>query len=419
MENYDNIEMNASLMCISEMLERELEKDHYRSIFHGSNNCSLRLNWYSGVASRASSQGTISSRSSLKRKTSQKSVISETDEVPPKKISVDNDKNASAKQKKRRGIVSSESEDGEDTDYSIHDTSHSEHKKPKQTEISVRYSESKSKTDDVKSIPKVKLSIGRESRPTITTKVSSSITIKQELQTEVVEAPAELPRVKIESGKNPVSVSSRSGPSVTSTEPNKSASKPRSQGGVESSSQSKMMAIIRKLLADPANELFRDPVPRSCEDYYLLVENPICLRDIRRKVEGNRYRSVQGFRRDLMLIVTNCIYYNMLMNADQISNRHQAYSLHRTILDGLRDILEERCTSEQLYALAGVYSGIIEKVYGIEVNGIQLIRYFAIDNKQLTDYDHYVKRAILLRSILVCCLFVYVHRIDTRHEFRI
>ena len=103
-----------------------------------------------------------------------------------------------------------------------------------------------------------------------------------------------------------------------------------------------------------------------------------------------------------MLIVTNCIYYNMLMNVDQISNRHQAYSLHRTILDELRDLLEERCTSEQLYSLAGVYSGVIEKVYGIEVNGIQLIRYFAIDNKQLTDYDHYVKRAILLRSILVC-----------------
>lgn len=381
-----------------------MRKDRYRSIFHGSNNCSLRLNWYSGLSSRLGVQGTISGRSSLKRKTSLKAGTSETDEVPPKKMSIDNGKSSSVKQKKRRGIVSSESEDAEDADYTLYDTTQSELKKSKQPEVTIRFSEPKSKTEEVKVISKMKLSTARDNRSNVSTKASSASTpnmIAPELQSEVVEVPTELPTVKTEPRKNSVSTP-RSETSAALDEPIKSAPKPRSQGGVEKSAQGKMLEIIRRLLADPANELFRDPVPRSCEDYYLLIENPICLRDIRRKVEGNRYRSVQGFRRDLMLIVTNCIYYNMLMNVDQISNRHQAYSLHRTILDELRDLLEERCTSEQLYSLAGVYSGVIEKVYGIEVNGIQLIRYFAIDNKQLTDYDHYVKRAILLRSILVC-----------------
>ena len=56
--------------------------------------------------------------------------------------------------------------------------------------------------------------------------------------------------------------------------------------------------------------------------------------------------------RDLLLIVTNCVYYNMLMNSDQISNRKQAYALHMTILDNLRDLTGEQCSRDQLHSLA-------------------------------------------------------------------
>lgn len=404
MENSENIEMNTSLMCISEMLEREVEKDRYRSFFHGANNCSLRLNWYSGVPSHVSTQGSVPNKPSIKRKVSLKTILSETDDLPPKKASIDNGKNTTHKSSKRRGIVSSESEDADDADYTLSNSAQPESKKPKRPEVRVRVSESKPKSEEVKPIIKVKSSATGEIRPKVSVKVSFSnplTAVTPELQSEVVERSAESPKVKAVSHEDNLSVSGSDATSVVWSEPTETAPRPRSQGGVETSVREKMLEIVRKLLADPANELFRDPVPRSCEDYYLLVENPICLRDIWRKVDGNRYKSVQGFRRDLILVVTNCIYYNMLMNVDQISNRHQAYTLHRTILDKLRDLLEERCTAEQLQSLAGVYSGIIEKVYGIEVNGIQLIRYFAIDNKQLTDYDRYVKKAILLRSILV------------------
>lgn len=220
-------------------------------------------------------------------------------------MSIDNGKSSSVKQKKRRGIVSSESEDAEDADYTLYDTTQSELKKSKQPEVTIRFSEPKSKTEEVKVISKMKLSTARDNRSNVSTKASSASTpnmIAPELQSEVVEVPTELPTVKTEPRKNSVSTP-RSETSAALDEPIKSAPKPRSQGGVEKSAQGKMLEIIRRLLADPANELFRDPVPRSCEDYYLLIENPICLRDIRRKVEGNRYRSVQEFRRDLMLIV--------------------------------------------------------------------------------------------------------------------
>ena len=91
----------------------------------------------------------------------------------------------------------------------------------------------------------------------------------------------------------------------------------------------------------------------------------------------------------------------MLMNSDQISNRKQAYALHMTILDSLRDLTGEQCSRDQLHSLATVYHSIIEKVYSIESKNVQLIRDFAIDNKRLIDYDRYVKKAILLRTILV------------------
>ena len=62
---------------------------------------------------------------------------------------------------------------------------------------------------------------------------------------------------------------------------------------------------------------------------------------------------------------------------------------------------EASVDAEDLVELSRVMFDIIERVYKVRENNFQLIRYFAVDPKQLPDYDKYVKKPILLRSILV------------------
>lgn len=405
-ENEGNVELNASITCVAEMLEREIEKDRYRSFFHGNNNCSLRLNWYSGTVSHGAPISSPTSSGTLKRKMSVKAIVSGEEESASKRVATLEEKTLpSERHGKRRNAVLTDSEDGNDAEYMVSESSSSESKKPKKPEIKVRISDSRTKSEP-KPVIKVKSSVA-ELQPKVSLKVSfSSPVATPDIGSEVVSTPEATPNThasveKSHSAEENLSVSGSETASVNWQETPEKVPKSRVQGAVEPAVRAKMADITQRLLSDPANELFLDPVPRVCEDYYLLIENPICLRDIRRKVDGSRYKSVQGFRRDLLLIVTNCVYYNMLMNTDQISNRKQAYALHMTILDSLRDLTGEQCSRDQLHSLATVYHTIIEKVYSIENKNVQLIRYFAIDNKRLIDYDRYVKKAILLRTILV------------------
>ena len=66
----DDLDLNTSLTLISEMLEREIEKEKYRSFFHSWNNCSLHQHWYSGP------NNALVARQSLKRKRSIKATVS-------------------------------------------------------------------------------------------------------------------------------------------------------------------------------------------------------------------------------------------------------------------------------------------------------------------------------------------------------
>ena len=66
----DDLDLNTSLTLISEMLEREIEKEKYRSFFHSWNNCSLHQHWYSGP------NNALVARHSLMRKRSIKATVS-------------------------------------------------------------------------------------------------------------------------------------------------------------------------------------------------------------------------------------------------------------------------------------------------------------------------------------------------------
>ena len=176
--------------------------------------------------------------------------------------------------------------------------------------------------------------------------------------------------------------------------------KPSSQP-VDKEISAELLSIVQTLIRNPQFELFRDPVPAECVEYHQVISNPICLADIYNKVKGNRYKTIQSFRGDLFLVISNCVYYNMLMSPEQSANRRQAFSLHQEVVTMLHQLVEEPYTADQLVALAKTFHKLIEKVYGIYLDEIQPIRYFVVDHKQLTDYDRYVKKPIHLRTMIV------------------
>ena len=101
----DNLDLSTSLSLVSELLEREIEKDKYRSYFHSWNNCSLHQHWYTGASS------SLVAKQSIKRKKSIKVTVSSADsEKPPKKVSVKTEDEDLPKRTIRRTAVISDSE---------------------------------------------------------------------------------------------------------------------------------------------------------------------------------------------------------------------------------------------------------------------------------------------------------------------
>ena len=140
----------------------------------------------------------------------------------------------------------------------------------------------------------------------------------------------------------------------------------------------------------------------------MLIKKPLCLRDIERNLKNDKYKSFSQFMHDLRLIVLNCIYYNMLNNEDQTSNRRQAYLLHREFftLSPNPDEKLDSTIQANLRAVEKVFFDLIESIYAIQRDNYQLIRYFALDTHTLLNYDRYIKKPINLSSILVgpdCC----------------
>ena len=341
----------TGITLLGELLEREIEKEKFKPFFHGNIHCSIRTNWYSGLQSHSQASSLQASRSSLKRKRSVNTTVSES---APKSVTHSASEKPSGSKKAivRRGIISSDSDDSDkDDDFSV--SSVHETKKRKSSE-----------TDEHKPATKAKSS---ESRSTISVKLS---------------------------------LHPRDSSHERSSRP--PAAKPRSVSTSDQSLKDVLLLHLDRLMKNPKYNLFVDPVPRSCEDYYDIIQTPICLNHIRSKLQDYYYRSVGRFKKDMMLLVGNCVYYNMLLTPEQTENRKLAYELHRDLLRILqsRDVNPRGGQVDELLSLERVYTDILEKVYSVRKGEYQLILYFAVDNSRLKDYNHYVKNIINLRQII-------------------
>ena len=351
--NPDNIEVMAEVTFLGELLEREIERDKYRPFLRSVAKCSIRSNWYSGIKPVLQSSSHQPSRPNPKRV---QSTGSSTVEPSAKRITTPSVDKSSGPKKSvpHRAIIHSDNEDSDDKDDDYNVPSVQESKKHRSMD-----------TDDHKLSIKSKPST--DSHPTIHMRLSL-----------------------------PSKSSSERPPKVASSV------KIRSISSSEQSLKDALQHHLDILIKEPKYNLFVDPVPRECEDYYMIIQSPICLRDIQLKLQENEYRSVSRFKKDMLLLIGNCVYYNMLLTSAQTDNRKQAYELHRDLLRILNSKeVSQRCEKlDDLLSLEKVYTEIIERVYSVRNGDYQLIRNFAVDNGYLEDYKLYVKNIINLRHIL-------------------
>ncbi|EMD92652.1 hypothetical protein COCC4DRAFT_130187 [Bipolaris maydis ATCC 48331] len=92
--------------------------------------------------------------------------------------------------------------------------------------------------------------------------------------------------------------------------------------------------IPNRGIIDPFIEL---PDKWDYPDYYQLIKNPICMKQIEKKINKKEYQSVKQFRQDLGLLCNNCRTYNedtSLLFAD-------ANLIEQTALDKLKEVTAE------------------------------------------------------------------------------
>jgi ATP-dependent helicase STH1/SNF2 len=65
--------------------------------------------------------------------------------------------------------------------------------------------------------------------------------------------------------------------------------------------------IPNRGIIDPFLEL---PPKNDYPDYYQLIKNPICMKQIERKINKKEYQSLRQFRADISLLCNNCRQYN-------------------------------------------------------------------------------------------------------------
>lgn len=71
--------------------------------------------------------------------------------------------------------------------------------------------------------------------------------------------------------------------------------------------------IVCCMLSRPESEIFREPVDwkgLGLTDYPDLIKKPMDLGTIKKKIEDNRYDTIEDITADIRLVWWNCMHYN-------------------------------------------------------------------------------------------------------------
>jgi ATP-dependent helicase STH1/SNF2 len=92
--------------------------------------------------------------------------------------------------------------------------------------------------------------------------------------------------------------------------------------------------IANRGIIDPFIDL---PDKWDYHDYYQVITKPICMNQIKKKINKKEYQSVKQFRQDIGLLCNNCRYYN----EDKSILYMDANLIEQTAVDSLRDATAE------------------------------------------------------------------------------
>jgi len=75
--------------------------------------------------------------------------------------------------------------------------------------------------------------------------------------------------------------------------------------------KNQLLNIIHKMQNHSCSRIFLEPVdPKQFPDYHKFIHNPMDLSTIKKKLEKNKYQTIEDFRSDILLIFSNCNIYN-------------------------------------------------------------------------------------------------------------
>merc|ERR1719384_1794599 len=72
-----------------------------------------------------------------------------------------------------------------------------------------------------------------------------------------------------------------------------------------------VLDIMKKM---PISKIFWPPVPKKTPNYYKLIKRPMHLNKVESNLYLNKYKTIQQFREDVMLVWSNAKHYNPVFN---------------------------------------------------------------------------------------------------------
>ena len=104
----------------------------------------------------------------------------------------------------------------------------------------------------------------------------------------------------------------------------------------------KLMEIVQKLINDVRFEVFVAPVQKKyVPDYYKVITNPKCLKDIERAVKNDDFTTVNTFYSEMSVIRSNCKLYNETRNPDIYKMGETLWECFISLLQENREDLDE------------------------------------------------------------------------------
>ena len=73
-----------------------------------------------------------------------------------------------------------------------------------------------------------------------------------------------------------------------------------------------LQRILDLLIESDKNEFFYEPVDREAyPSYYEDIKEPMCFKEMQARLKNLKYKQLDEFERDLNLIVSNCLQFNL------------------------------------------------------------------------------------------------------------